>query len=291
VTAPLLSLSLLRTARDMREASEAIRRQGLRLGLVPTMGALHEGHLALVAQARADCDVVVASVYVNPLQFGPREDFAAYPRDLERDARLLGGAGTAILFAPAEGEVHVPDHRTAIEVTGMQDVLCGRSRPGHFRGVCTVVAKLFQIVAPHAAYFGEKDAQQLRIIRRMTRDLHFDTTIVGCPTVRAEDGLALSSRNAYLSPEERRAAPVLSRALLAAAARVRAGERDVTRLVEGARSMIAAEPLARVDYVEAVDDETLGPVEILDRPVLLAVAVFFGRARLIDNIVIRPDSP
>ncbi|HZN03161.1 MAG TPA: pantoate--beta-alanine ligase [Candidatus Polarisedimenticolia bacterium] len=280
-----------RTARDMREASEAIRRQGLRLGLVPTMGALHEGHLSLVAQARADCDVVVASVYVNPLQFGPREDFAAYPRDLERDARLLGGAGTAILFSPAEGEVHVPDHRTSIEVTGMQDVLCGRSRPGHFRGVCTVVAKLFQIVAPHAAYFGEKDAQQLRIVRRMTRDLHFDMTIVGCPTVRAEDGLALSSRNAYLSPEERHAAPVLHRALQAAAARVRAGERDVVRLVEETRAVIAQEPLARIDYVEAVDDETLGPVEVLDRPVLLAVAVFFGRARLIDNIVIRPDSP
>ena len=286
-----LSLAFHRTARDMREASEAIRRQGLRLGLVPTMGALHEGHLSLVAQARADCDVVVASVYVNPLQFGPREDFAAYPRDLERDARLLGGAGTAILFSPAEGEVHVPDHRTSIEVTGMQDVLCGRSRPGHFRGVCTVVAKLFQIVAPHAAYFGEKDAQQLRIVRRMTRDLHFDMTIVGCPTVRAEDGLALSSRNAYLSPEERHAAPVLHRALQAAAARVRAGERDVVRLVEETRAAIAQEPLARIDYVEAVDDETLGPVEVLDRPVLLAVAVFFGRARLIDNIVIRPDSP
>jgi pantoate--beta-alanine ligase len=289
-SAPLLSVGLVRTAREMREASEAVRRKGLRLGFVPTMGALHEGHLALVAQARADCDAVVASVYVNPLQFGPREDFAAYPRDLERDARLLAGAGTALLFAPAEGEVHLPDHRTSIEVTGMQDVLCGRSRPGHFRGVCTVVAKLFQIVAPHAAYFGEKDAQQLRIIRKMTRDLHLAVTIVGCPTVRAEDGLALSSRNAYLSPEERRVAPVLYRALRAAAEQARAGERDVPRLVEAARSMIAAEPLARIDYVEAVDDESLGPIEVFDRPVLLAVAVFFGRARLIDNIVIRPDS-
>ena len=286
-----LSLGLIRTARDMREASEAIRNKGLRLGFVPTMGALHEGHLSLVAQARADGHTVVASVYVNPLQFGPREDFGAYPRDLEKDARLLAGAGTAILFAPAEGEVHLPHHRTAIEVAGMQDVLCGRSRPGHFRGVCTVVAKLFQIVQPQAAYFGEKDAQQLRIIRRMIRDLHFDVTIVGCPTVRAEDGLALSSRNAYLSPEERRAAPVIHRSLQGAATRVRAGERDVTRLVEGVRAAIAAEPLGRIDYVEAVDDETLGPVEVLDRPILLAVAVYFGRARLIDNIVIRPDSP
>ncbi|HET8945997.1 MAG TPA: pantoate--beta-alanine ligase [Candidatus Polarisedimenticolia bacterium] len=274
----------------MREVSQEVRRSGRRLGFVPTMGALHEGHLSLVAQARADCDAVVASVYVNPLQFGPREDFGAYPRDLERDARLLAGAGTAILFAPGEGEIHLPDHRTAIEVTGMQDVLCGRSRPGHFRGVCTVVAKLFQIVAPHAAYFGEKDAQQLRIIRRMTRDLHFDVTLVGCPTVRAEDGLALSSRNAYLTPDERRAAPVIFRALDAAAQRARSGERSVALLVEGARAAIASEPLARIDYVEAVDDETLGPVEVLDRPVLLAAAVSFGRARLIDNIVIRPDS-
>ena len=289
MTSAPLTLSLLRTSRDMREASEALRRKGLRVGLVPTMGALHEGHLSLVAQARADGHTVVASVYVNPLQFGPREDFGAYPRDLERDARLLAGSGAAILFAPAEGEIHLPDHRTAIEVTGMQDVLCGRSRPGHFRGVCTVVAKLFQIVAPQAAYFGEKDAQQLRIIRRMTRDLHLDTTIVGCPTVRAEDGLALSSRNAYLSPEERRAAPVLHRALRAAAAKARAGERDVALLVEEARAVLASEPLARIDYVEAVDDETLGPVEVLDRPVLLAVAVHFGRARLIDNIVIRSD--
>lgn len=285
-----LTLAFLRTAREMREASEAIRKKGLRLGFVPTMGALHEGHLSLVSQARADGHTVVASVYVNPLQFGPREDFGAYPRDLERDARLLAGAGTSILFAPAEGEVHLPDHRTAIEVTGMQDVLCGRSRPGHFRGVCTVVAKLFQIVAPHTAYFGEKDAQQLRILRRMTRDLHFDVTLVGCRTVRAEDGLALSSRNAYLSPEERRAAPVLYRALRAASGRARAGERDPARLVETARATLAEEPLGRIDYVEAVDDETLGPVEVLDRPVLLAVAVFFGRARLIDNIVIRPDS-
>jgi pantoate--beta-alanine ligase len=286
-----LSLRYVTTARGMREVSEAIRGKGLRLGFVPTMGALHEGHLSLVAQARADGHTVVASVYVNPLQFGPREDFGAYPRDLERDARLLAGAGAAILFAPAEGEIHLPDPRTSIEVAGMQDVLCGRSRPGHFRGVCTVVAKLFQIVDPHTAYFGEKDAQQLRIIRKMTRDLHFDTTIVGCPTVRAEDGLALSSRNAYLSPEERRAAPVLHRGLQGAEGQVRAGERDIGRLLEGVRATIAAEPLARIDYVEAVDDETLGPVELLDRPVLLAAAVFFGRARLIDNIVIRPDAP
>jgi pantoate--beta-alanine ligase len=269
----------------MRSLAADLRREG-RIGLVPTMGALHEGHLALVARARRDCRHVVVSIYVNPLQFGPREDFAAYPRDLERDAALLETEGATVLFAPADGEVHLAGHRTFVEVEGMDRVLCGRSRPGHFRGVTTVVAKLFGIVAPEAAYFGEKDAQQLRIIRRMTRDLHLGIDIVGCPTVRAEDGLALSSRNAYLSPAERQAAPVLHRALQAAAARARAGETDAARLVAEVREAIGSERLARLDYVEAVDDETLEPVTRVDRPVLLAVAAFFGRARLIDNVVL-----
>jgi pantoate--beta-alanine ligase len=182
------------------------------IGFVPTMGALHEGHLALISRARAECDEVVLSIYVNPLQFGPHEDLAAYPRDLERDAWMAREAGVTILFTPAEGEIHLPDHRTVVEVTGLQDTLCGRSRPGHFRGVTTVVAKLFAIVRPHVAYFGEKDAQQLRIIRRMVRDLHMEVAIVGCPTARAADGLALSSRNAYLKGAERQAAPALRRA-------------------------------------------------------------------------------
>ena len=279
---------VLTTARETREWSRVARGGGARIGLVPTMGALHDGHLSLVRSARAECDAVVATIYVNPLQFGPREDYAAYPRDLERDAGLCRESGVAVLFAPAEGEIHLPDHRTFVEVAGLGETLCGRSRPGHFRGVATVVAKLFAIAAPHAAYFGEKDAQQLRVIRWMARDLHFDLEVRGCPTVRDPDGLALSSRNAYLTPEERRAAPVIHRGLREAQEAARAGERDAERLAAIARRRIESEPLARVDYVEAVDDETLRPAARVDRPVLLATAVFFGRARLIDNVTIAP---
>ncbi|HEU4401726.1 MAG TPA: pantoate--beta-alanine ligase [Candidatus Polarisedimenticolia bacterium] len=274
------------TAAGMHDLAHAARGRGERLGLVPTMGALHAGHLSLVERARAECGVVALSIYVNPLQFGPSEDFQRYPRDLRRDGEQARAAGVDILFAPAEGEIHVGGHRTFVEVTGMQDVLCGRSRPGHFRGVTTVVAKLLAIVRPHAAYFGEKDAQQVRIIRRMARDLHDEAAIVACPTVREQDGLALSSRNAYLSAEERRAAPVVRRALLAAAAGAAAGERDVARLVALVRTTAAAEPLGRIDYVEAVDDETLAPVTTLRGRTLLAAAVWFGRARLIDNLLL-----
>ncbi len=275
----------------MKEWSRAARARGRLIGFVPTLGALHAGHLSLLARARAECDAVVLSIYVNPLQFGPREDYARYPRDLDRDARLAGEAGVEIVFAPDEGEIHLPDHRTTVEVRGMQDVLCGRSRPGHFRGVTTVVAKLLAIVAPAAAYFGEKDAQQLRIVRRMVLDLHGDCAIIGCATVREEDGLAMSSRNAYLTPEERRAAPALYRALAEAAARARAGETEITRLVAGVRERLASEAVVRVDYVEAVDEETLEPVAALCGRVLLAAAAWFGRARLIDNVVLDGGAP
>jgi pantoate--beta-alanine ligase len=264
----------------------ASRAAGRRVGLVPTMGALHRGHLSLIERARAECDAVVVSIFVNPLQFGPEEDFRAYPRDLERDQELLRGAGADVLFVPDDGAIHVAGHRTWVEVRGMQDVLCGRSRPGHFRGVTTVVAKLFAIVKPDVAFFGEKDAQQLRIIRRMARDLHEEATIVSCPTVRETDGLAMSSRNAYLTPDQRRAAPVLYRALRAAAESARAGETDPARLVSLARETIAREPLARLDYVEAVDGETLDPVATVSAGTLLAVAAWFGRARLIDNVTL-----
>ncbi|MGH9750279.1 MAG: pantoate--beta-alanine ligase [Candidatus Polarisedimenticolia bacterium] len=276
------------TARAARERVRKDRAAGRSIGLVPTMGALHAGHLSLLNRARAECGTVVLSVFVNPLQFGPAEDFAAYPRDLETDARLAREAGADVLFAPAAEEIHRTGHRTRVEIEGMQEVLCGRSRPGHFRGVVTVVAKLLVLVRPDRAYFGEKDAQQLRLVRTMARDLHLETEIVPCPTVREPDGLALSSRNAYLSPAERRAAPVLHRALHAAAARAREGERDARLLVAGVRAALAAEPLARIDYVEAVDSETLEPVIAIDRPVLLAVAAWFGKARLIDNVVIEP---
>jgi pantoate--beta-alanine ligase len=281
-------VEIVTTASRMRELSDAARAAGRRVGFVPTMGALHEGHLALARRAAADCDDVVLSIYVNPLQFGPREDFAGYPRDRQRDAALAREAGVTILFVPDEGEVHREGHRTFVEVERMPDVLCGRSRPGHFRGVTTVVHKLLAIIRADAAYFGEKDAQQLRIIRRMAHDLHDRTEIVGCPTVREEDGLALSSRNVYLTAEERRAAPLLYRALSGAVAAVSGGETDVAALVGAVRARIEAEPLARIDYVEAVDDEELTPVSAVERPVLLALAVHFGRARLIDNVVLRP---
>jgi pantoate--beta-alanine ligase len=275
-------------AARMRELSHLLRQQGRRIGLVPTMGALHAGHLSLLAWARRDCEAVVLSIYVNPIQFGPGEDFQSYPRDPEGDTRMARAAGVDVLFAPEEGEIHRPGHRTRVEVEGLQEALCGRSRPGHFRGVATVVAKLLAIVRPQIAYFGEKDAQQLRIIRQMVRDLHGETEIIGCPIVREADGLALSSRNAYLGPEERRAAPVLHRALRGAEERVRAGDRDLAGIVARVRETIAAEPLARIDYVEAVHDTTLAAAADLREPVLLAVAVRFGRARLIDNVVLRP---
>ncbi len=279
-------MDVLTTVTAMRAFRRAARAARQRLGLVPTMGALHRGHLSLIERARSECDIVVATIYVNPLQFGPSEDYRAYPRDPVRDQAMLRAAGTDVLFVPEDGEIHVPGHRTYVEVQGMQDVLCGRSRPGHFRGVATVVAKLLAIVKPDVAYFGEKDAQQVRIIRRMARDLHEEALIVSCPTVREEDGLALSSRNAYLTPEERRAAPVLYRALRAAAGRAGAGEADAANLVGFVRDSIAREPLARLDYVEAVDGETLAPVTTAGPGTLLAVAAWFGRARLIDNITL-----
>ena len=274
------------TAAAMRVFSREARSRGARIGLVPTMGALHQGHLSLVGRARTECTAVVVSIYVNPLQFGPREDFKAYPRDLERDKDHLRASGCDVLFVPQDGEIHVPGHRTTVEVQGMQDLLCGRSRPGHFRGVTTVVAKLLAIVQPDAAYFGEKDAQQVRIIRRMALDLHEETRIISCPIVREADGLAVSSRNIYLSAEERRAAPVLYRALRAAAERARSGETDAARLASLVRETIAREPLARIDYVEVVDGETLEPVTTTRPGLLLAVAVWFGGARLIDNIAL-----
>ena len=281
-------MKLVKTVGEVREAVGAARREEKSIGFVPTMGYLHEGHLALIRRARAENGFVVVSIFVNPTQFGPAEDFDRYPRDLDRDLDLCRAAGVDLVFAPEVAEMYPPGYQTYVEVEKLSQGLCGASRPGHFRGVATVVTKLFNIVAPDRAYFGEKDAQQLRVIKRMVADLNLPVAIVPVPTVREPDGLAMSSRNTYLSPDERRAALVLYRALSLAAELFAQGERRAEVLLTRMRELIAAEPLARIDYVAVVDDETLTPVEEIDRPVLVALAVFIGRTRLIDNLVLRP---
>ncbi len=271
----------------MQDAALSLRAAGRRLGVVPTMGCLHEGHASLIRLAKARADVTIVTLFVNPAQFGPNEDFARYPRPFERDAALCEAEGADILFAPEAGAVYAPDASVRIDEDRLSRGLCGASRPGHFRGVCTVVAKLFNLPQPHVAVFGEKDAQQLRIIRRMVRDLDIPVEIVAGPTVREPNGLARSSRNRYLSADERAQAPCLNRALDEAERRVLAGERDTARLRAAMAAEIGRAPLGRVDYIELVDDETLEPVATLARPVLAALAVFLGRTRLIDNAVLR----
>jgi pantoate--beta-alanine ligase len=274
----------VRAVADMKRLARAWRADKKRIGFVPTMGYLHEGHLSLVRESKKRTDVTVVSIFVNPTQFGPNEDFKKYPRDLAQDSAYLEGGGVDALFFPGTAEIYPPGYRTYVEVEGLGDRLCGKSRPGHFRGVATVVLKLFDIVGPDQAFFGAKDAQQVLIIKRMAGDLDLDVEVVTCPLVREPDGLALSSRNAYLGPAERKAALVLSASLRWAEKAVGAGERDPARLVAGIRSILEAEPLARVDYVEAVDPETLEPVAELRGGVLVALAVFIGPTRLIDNI-------
>jgi len=277
----------LQPVQHIHELRAARAMLGEPLGFVPTMGYLHEGHLSLVRRARQECASVVVSIFVNPTQFGPNEDFKKYPRDLAKDSSYLERAGVDCLFYPVAEDVYPPGYRTYVEVHGLQDRLCGKSRPGHFRGVATVVLKLFNIVQPDRAFFGAKDAQQVLIIERMAKDLNLGVEVVTCPLIREADGLALSSRNAYLSSEERRAALVLSKSLRAAEEMVRAGERDPSKVVAAMRSMIKAEPTARVDYIEAVDPLNLDPVAELRGEVLVALAVFIGSTRLIDNIRIR----
>lgn len=281
MTAPIPCLA---TIVEIRAALAEARARGASIGLVPTMGALHEGHLSLIRAARADNDIVVVSIFVNPTQFGPGEDLARYPRDLAGDSLLCSEAGADLIFCPSAAEMYPEPYSTWVEVEGLTRGLCGRSRPGHFRGVCTVVSKLFNICAPDRAYFGEKDAQQLAVVDRMVRNLDFPVEIVRCPTVREPDGLAMSSRNARLSAEERAQAPVLYRALCAAVERVRAGERDAAVIDRLIRSILAEAPLGVVDYVEIVGCEDLQPVETLTGDILLAVAVRFGGTRLIDNV-------
>jgi pantoate--beta-alanine ligase len=271
---------------EIRAASRAARRGGKSLGLVPTMGALHEGHLALVRAAKARCDLVVASIFVNPLQFAPNEDLAKYPRNFERDCELLQLEGVDFVFAPSVVEMYSKGAVTYVAVEGLSDRLCGRSRPGHFRGVTTVVSKLFNIVEPDRAFFGQKDAAQVTIIRRMVRDLNIPVQIVVCPIVRETDGLAMSSRNAYLDAEQRKSALVLYRALMAVQERFDHGERKVDKLIEAGGQIFAAAPGVKLDYLEIVDTETLEPVDDLSRGGLVALAALVGGTRLIDNIVL-----
>lgn len=270
----------------MRAASGADRRAGKRLGFVPTMGALHEGHLSLVRTARESCDVVAASIFVNPTQFGPNEDLAKYPRSLERDRELLERERVELLFAPSVEEMYPAGTVTWVTVEGLSDKLDGRSRPGHFRGVTTVVAKLFHMVEPDAAFFGQKDAAQVAIIRRMVRDLNLPVEIVTCPIVREPDGLAMSSRNAYLDSEQRKRALVLHRSLMRVQRLAEAGEREAGKLVAAGRDEFAKEVSVRLDYFEIVDPDTLDPVQDVSRGALAAVAACVGSTRLIDNIVL-----
>jgi len=256
------------------------------VGLVPTMGYLHEGHLSLVRRARADCDCVVVSIFVNPTQFGPKEDLSKYPRDVERDLSLLEPLGVDLVWMPTVEVMYPPGYQTWVEVEAITRPLEGAMRPGHFRGVTTVVAKLFTGVQPHKAYFGQKDAQQVAVIRQMTRDLNFPIEVVVCPIVREVDGLAMSSRNVYLDPEERNAATVLYRALNAAKNQYESGERDAERLRQIMREMIASEPLAVMQYVSCADYDTLQELETVNGKALLSMAVFLGRTRLIDNFVL-----
>jgi pantoate--beta-alanine ligase len=272
----------------MKEAARQARAESRIIGFVPTMGALHEGHTTLVQRAKQQCSPVIASIFVNPKQFGPNEDFAKYPRKIESDSEKFSAAGVDTLFLPDAAEIYPSGFRTYVTVEGLSDRLEGRSRPGHFRGVATVVMKLLEIVQPHYAYFGRKDAQQVRIISQMARDLNLDTEIVVCPIVREPDGLALSSRNVYLSADERRAATVLHRALEAARAQLTAGVRDALQLQTTMRKLIAAEPLAAVDYAEIVDADAFEPIMRVAQPSYVLLAVFLGKTRLIDNLYLEP---
>jgi pantoate--beta-alanine ligase len=279
-------MKVIATVHETRSAVRLARQRGKKIGFVPTMGALHAGHISLVRSAKSCCDFVVSSIFVNPTQFGPNEDFSRYPRTFEADRQKLEAEGVDLLFAPSVGEMYPAGATTFVTVEEIGDRLDGRSRPGHFRGVATVVSKLFHIVEPDIAFFGQKDAAQAAIIQRMVRDLMFPVEIVVAPIVREPDGLALSSRNAYLSPEERRQATVLSRALREVEACFKSGERASANLISAARQMFSSEPSVRLDYIEVVDPETLEGVAAAENGTLVAVAAFVGTTRLIDNLVL-----
>jgi len=279
-------MRICNTIKDMRAACRGVRRGGKRVGFVATMGALHEGHLSLVRAGRARCDVVVASIFVNPTQFGPNEDLAKYPRTFNRDRELLEKEGVELLFAPSAEEMYPVGAMTWVTVEGLSEKLDGRSRPGHFRGVTTVVAKLFHVIEPDAAYFGQKDAAQVAVIRQMVRDLNFPVEIVACQIVRESDGLAMSSRNAYLDPQQRKEALVLHRSLMRVKKMWEGGENSAEKLLAAGREEPARESSVRLDYFEIVDAESLDPVGNVGKGALVAVAAFVGATRLIDNIVL-----
>ena len=276
-------MRIVESIKDVRATVKEWKAKGLKVGFVPTMGYLHEGHESLIRKASEENDRVVVSIFVNPIQFGPKEDLSTYPRDLERDSKVCESAGAEIIFHPENEEMYFKDFSTFVDMNGLTDGLCGKSRPTHFRGVCTVVTKLFNIVAPDRAYFGEKDAQQLAVIKRMVRDLNIDIEIIGCPIVREKDGLAKSSRNTYLSVEERNAATILNKSLTLAKEKIQAGERDSEVIIKLIQEVINSEKLARIDYIEVVDSLSMEKVERIEKSVLVAIAVFIGKTRLIDN--------
>ena len=278
-------MKIVGTVKEVREQVKEWKKQGLSVGFVPTMGYLHEGHKSLMDAARKGNDKVVVSIFVNPMQFGPTEDLATYPRDLDHDAALCESAGVDLIFHPEAEEMYEKDFCSFVDMTGLTEGLCGKTRPIHFRGVCTVVNELFNIVTPDHAYFGQKDGQQLAVIKRMVRDLNMDIEIVGCPIVREEDGLAKSSRNTYLSSEERKAALILSKTV-ALGKELAKTEKDANKVVEAMKKNIETEPLAKIDYVEAVDALSMAPVEKLEGTCMLAMAVYIGKTRLIDNTLI-----
>lgn len=267
----------------VQEQTLAWKREGLTVGLVPTMGFLHEGHASLIRRAVSECDRVVVSVFVNPTQFGPNEDLESYPRDFEHDKKLIAECGAHLVFSPAPSDMYAEGASTWVTVEGLTKELCGRSRPIHFRGVATVVCKLMNIAQADRAYFGQKDAQQLAVVRRMARDLNMPVKIVGCPIVREADGLAKSSRNTYLNAQEREAALVLSKSLSEGRRLLEAGETDCDKVIERITQEISSEPLARIDYVQAVDADTIEPTSAVRGTVLFAIAVYIGKTRLIDN--------
>ena len=278
-------MQIVSTVEEVRKQVKKWREEGLSVGLVPTMGYLHEGHKSLIDKAVEQNDRVVVSVFVNPIQFGPNEDLATYPRDLERDAALCENAAANLIFHPEPENMYESDFCSFIDMDGLTKGLCGKTRPTHFRGVCTVVGKLFNIVEPDRAYFGQKDAQQLAVIRRMVRDLNFNLEVIGCPIIREDDGLAKSSRNTYLSKEERKATVILHKGLLRGEELVKAGEKSAATVKQAITEIIESEPLAKIDYVEIVNFDNIETIETIDGSILAAVAVYIGKTRLIDNFI------